>query len=228
MMRESEIANYLLEQVSRVDVYKDRLAIRVEAQGDRGSIQLGGKGHSLSIPWQKPPSRKSRQILIPHGVTPRTKFDRRRIERRARVVSAIARGRRWLDEIVSGSVTDVQQIAARQKCSVRQVKHDHLASFPRTRASSERRLKVVCHAASGSSGFVMPPAEWSRQFEVARTKSGIAQRQPRIVNPGTAEIGISHTAGWPLAAPNSAAGNGIFGSRDRRLEIGAGRPPTCH
>jgi hypothetical protein len=33
----------------------------------------------------------------------------------------VARGRRWLDEIVSGSVTDVQQIAARQKCSVRQV-----------------------------------------------------------------------------------------------------------
>jgi hypothetical protein len=44
-----------------------------------------------------------------------------RIERRARLVNAIARGRRWLDEIVSGSVTDVQQIAARQKCSVRQV-----------------------------------------------------------------------------------------------------------
>jgi site-specific DNA recombinase len=44
-----------------------------------------------------------------------------RIERRARLVSAIARGRRWLDEIVSGSVNDAQQIAARQKCSARQV-----------------------------------------------------------------------------------------------------------
>jgi hypothetical protein len=31
-----------------------------------------------------------------------------RIERRARLVNAIARGRRWLGEIVSGSVTDVQ------------------------------------------------------------------------------------------------------------------------
>jgi len=44
-----------------------------------------------------------------------------RIERRARLVSAIARGRCWLEEIVSGSVTDVQQIATRQECSVRQV-----------------------------------------------------------------------------------------------------------
>jgi hypothetical protein len=76
--------------------------------------------HLLSIPWQKPPSRKSRQILIPDGI-PNNEIRPTRIERRARLVDAIARGRRWLDEIVSGSVTDVQQIASRQKCSVRQV-----------------------------------------------------------------------------------------------------------
>src|SRR6476619_3476201 len=67
-----------------------------------------------------PSSRKPRQILIPHGVAP-NEVRPTRIERRARLVNAIARGRRWLDEIVSGSVTDVQQIAARQKCSARQV-----------------------------------------------------------------------------------------------------------
>ncbi len=33
----------------------------------------------------------------------------------------IARGRRWLDEIVSGLAIDIEQIATRQKCSVRQV-----------------------------------------------------------------------------------------------------------
>ena len=36
-------------------------------------------------------------------------------------VNAIARGRRWLDEMVSGSATNIEQIAIRQKCSVRQV-----------------------------------------------------------------------------------------------------------
>ena len=30
-------------------------------------------------------------------------------------------GRRWLDEIVTGTVIDSEQIAAREKCSVRQV-----------------------------------------------------------------------------------------------------------
>ena len=40
---------------------------------------------------------------------------------RAKLIASIARGRRWLDEIVAGTVTDVEQIAAREKCSVRKV-----------------------------------------------------------------------------------------------------------
>jgi hypothetical protein len=37
------------------------------------------------------------------------------------LVSAIARGRRWLDEVVSGRVTTVVELCAREKCSVRQI-----------------------------------------------------------------------------------------------------------
>ena len=33
----------------------------------------------------------------------------------------IAKGRRWLDELVAGTVTDIEQIAARDGCSIRQV-----------------------------------------------------------------------------------------------------------
>jgi hypothetical protein len=57
---------------------------------------------------------------MPLGVS-RSEVRPTRIERRARLVNAIARGRRWLDEIVSGSVINIEQIATRQKCSVRQV-----------------------------------------------------------------------------------------------------------
>jgi site-specific DNA recombinase len=108
-----------LEQVVRIDVHEDRLAIRLKSAHDEETADAAD-GHLLSIPWQKPPSRKSRQILIPDGI-PKSEIRPTRIERRARLVSAIARGRRWLDESVSGSVTDLQQIASRQKCSVRQV-----------------------------------------------------------------------------------------------------------
>src|SRR5260370_20555356 len=43
------------------------------------------------------------------------------VERRARLVNAIARRRRWLHAIGSGSVHDVQQIPARPECSALQV-----------------------------------------------------------------------------------------------------------
>jgi len=44
-----------------------------------------------------------------------------RAETRVKLIASIAHGRRWLDEIVAGTVTDVEQIAAREKCSVRKV-----------------------------------------------------------------------------------------------------------
>jgi site-specific DNA recombinase len=83
-----------LQQVARIDVHEDRLAIRLKSAGDEETFDAADD-HLLSIPWQKPPSRKSRQILIPHGI-PKSEIRPTRIERRARLVSAIARGRRWL------------------------------------------------------------------------------------------------------------------------------------
>jgi hypothetical protein len=152
----------LLEQVARVDVHEDRLSIRLKSADDEETSDAADD-HLLSIPWRKPPSRKSRQILVPHGI-PKSEVRPTRIERRARLVSAIARGRRWLDEIVSGSVTDVQQIAARQKCSVRQVNMTISLAFlapDLVRAAVEGRLP----RGIGVERLRDAPAEWSRQFE---------------------------------------------------------------
>ena len=152
----------LLEQVARIEVHDDRLVVRLKA-AEAEQATDAGDGHSLSIPWQKAPSRKSRQILLPHGI-PKSEVRPTRIERRARLVSAIARGRRWLDEIVSGSVTDVEQIAARQKCSVRQVNMTISLAFlapELVRAAVEGRLP----RGIGVERLRDAPAEWSRQFE---------------------------------------------------------------
>jgi site-specific DNA recombinase len=151
-----------LDQVARIDVHEDRLAVQLKsAHGEETSD--AADHHLLSIPWQKPPSRKSRQILIPHGI-PKNEIRPTRIERRARLVSAIARGRRWLDEIVSGSVTDIQQIATRQKCSVRQVNMTISLAFlapDLVRAAVEGRLP----RGIGVERLRDAPAEWARQFE---------------------------------------------------------------
>src|SRR5450631_2964004 len=151
----------ILEQVARIDVHEDRLAIRLKPAGDQGTADAADD--LLSIPWLKPPSRKSRQILIPHDM-PKSEVRPTRIERRARLVNAIARGRRWLDEIVSGSVTDVQQIAARQKCSVRQVNMTISLAFlapDLVRAGVEGRLP----RGIGVERLRDAPAEWGQQFE---------------------------------------------------------------
>ena len=150
-----------LEQVVRIDVYEDRLAVRLKSADEETSDVADN--HLFAIPWQKPPSRKSRQILIPHGI-PKNEIRPTRIERRARLVSAIARGKRWLDEIVSGAVTDVQQIATRQKCSVRQVNMTISLAFLApglVRAAVEGRLP----RGIGVERLRDAPAEWSRQFE---------------------------------------------------------------
>src|SRR5260221_190734 len=151
----------IAEQVIRVDLHKDRLIVRLKSAGTEESHSTDGQ--LLSIPWQKPPSRKSRQILIPLGV-PRNEVRPTRIERRARLVSAISRGRRWLDEIVSGSAKNIEQIATRQKCSVRQVNMTISLAFlapDLVKAAVEGRLP----RGIGVERLRDAPAEWGRQFE---------------------------------------------------------------
>jgi site-specific DNA recombinase len=152
----------IAEQVVRIDVHKDRLIVRFKsADTEEGSSSTDGQ--LLSIPWKKPPSRKSRQILIPLGV-PRDEVRPTRIERRARLVGAISRGRRWLDEIVSGSATNIEQIATRQKCSMRQVNMTISLAFlapDLVKAAVEGRLP----RGIGVERLRDAPPEWSRQFE---------------------------------------------------------------
>jgi site-specific DNA recombinase len=152
----------IAEQVVRIDVHKDRLIVRFKPAGTEEASH-STDGQLLTIPWQKPPSRKSRQILIPLGV-PRNEVRLTRIERRARLVGAISRGRRWLDEIVSGSVANIEQIATRRKCSVRQVNMTISLVFlapDLVKAAVEGRLP----RGIGVERLRDAPAEWSRQFE---------------------------------------------------------------
>lgn len=85
-------------------------------------------------------------------------------ERRARLVSTIARGRQWLDDVVSGRVTTVAELCVREKCSVRQVNMTISLAFlaPNlVKAAVEGRLP----RGVGIERLRDPPTEWSRQFE---------------------------------------------------------------
>jgi site-specific DNA recombinase len=88
-----------------------------------------------------------------------------RAETRAKLVASIARGRRWLDEIVAGTATDVEQIAAREKCSVRKVNMTISLAFlapDLVKAAIEGRLP----RGLGVARLCDTPAEWSRQYRM--------------------------------------------------------------
>jgi site-specific DNA recombinase len=152
----------LAELVAGVVVHPDQLIIRLKSDNaDEASDSPDDQ--SLSIPWQKPPSKKSRQILLPHNAS-RSDVRPEQFERRARLVSAVARGRRWLDDVVSGRVTTVAELCAREKCSTRQVNMTISLAFlaPNlVKAAVEGRLP----RGIGVERLRDPPTEWSRQFE---------------------------------------------------------------
>jgi hypothetical protein len=106
---------------------------------------------------------KRRRDIIAASVSP---HDRRpiRAETRATLVASIARGRRWLDdEIVAGTVSSVEQIAARDKCSIRQVNMTISLAFlaPNlVKAAVEGRLP----RGIGVARLRDAPAEWSCQY----------------------------------------------------------------
>jgi len=72
-------------------------------------------------------------------------------------------GRRWLDDVVSGRVTTIAELCAREKCSVRQVNMTISLAFlaPNlVKAAVEGRLP----RGIGIERLRDPPTEWSRQF----------------------------------------------------------------
>jgi len=79
-------------------------------------------------------------------------------------VSAVARGRRWLDEIVTGFVIDANQLAKRERCTARQVSLTLSLAFlaPKlVKAAVEGRLPRGMNIER----LRNPDVLWSRQFE---------------------------------------------------------------
>ena len=118
----------------------------------------------LSIPWTKKPAKRHREIMIPNGAN-RSGIRPIRAETRAKLVSAIARGRLWLSEIESGAVSSVEDIAAREKCSRRHVNLTISLAFlapSLVNAAVDGRLP---HGIGVARMFDLPPG-WVRQYEI--------------------------------------------------------------
>ena len=101
--------------VARVTVRKDAIEIDLTEEGE----QSIGRA-SILVPWRRRPSRPRREIIVP--LDPKND-DRRpiRSETRATLLQAIANGRAWLDDIVTGRAADIETIAMRENRSKRSI-----------------------------------------------------------------------------------------------------------
>jgi site-specific DNA recombinase len=158
----------------RVEIQKNRLAVWLRAPDAKGPSGDGGRSisvegsPSLFVPWTKPPTKRFKEILVPAS-TMRPSVRPIKFERRAALLKSIARGRAWLDEIVSGTAS-VEEIAARKKCSIRHVNMTLSMAFIApglVKAAVEGRLP----RGIGVANLRDAPAEWSLQFE----RLGLAQ-----------------------------------------------------
>src|SRR5262245_16995875 len=143
--------------LSRIEVRRNQLVISLRPTEDSNEPEV------FSIPWQKPSSARLRRLLVPHG-TARANVRPERADRRARLVCAIARGRRWRDAIIAGSVSSPQQLAQREQCTVRQVNLTLSLAFlaPQlVKAAVEGRLP----RGISIERLRDPHTEWSRQVQ---------------------------------------------------------------
>jgi len=101
------VARVIVEQTQIVVKLTGEIAARI------GKVQL-------EIPWHLKSKRPKREILLPH--TDPAKDGRPvRSEVRVSIVKAVALGRQWLSELVSGQVLDTEALAAREQRSKRSI-----------------------------------------------------------------------------------------------------------
>jgi site-specific DNA recombinase len=152
----------LAEFVAGIVVHRNRLIITLKSENADNEPD-SSDSQSLTIPWQKPPSRRSRRILLPHNAS-RSDVRPEQFERRARLVSIIARGRQWLADVVSGRVTTVAELCLREKCSVRQVNMTISLAFLAPNLV-KAAVEGLLPRGVGIERLRDPQTEWSRQFE---------------------------------------------------------------
>jgi len=99
--------------VERIIVGNQSVEIRLVESGD-----LSLRPNVTTIPWSPATFRRRRELIQPTDVSAAA-IRPIRAEARTKLLAAIAKGRRWLDDIVSGATSDIESIAAREGLSER-------------------------------------------------------------------------------------------------------------
>ncbi|ULO23808.1 recombinase family protein [Methylocystis sp. SB2] len=158
-LNDEDCRKLIASQVARVTIRIDAVEIDLTDGGE----QAIGRG-SLMVPWRRRPSRPRREIIV---VQDSNNVDRRpiRSETRATLLRAIANGRAWLEDIVTGRVADTETIAMREGRSRRSIAMMISLAFLAPDIV-EAALNGRLPRGIGVRRLVELPPEWSMQRQV--------------------------------------------------------------
>jgi site-specific DNA recombinase len=151
------------DHLVRVEVHRECLIIEL-ANPKATDKKRKQRPERIKVPWRKVPMRRRREVLAPASTTAQTTRPIRS-ENRALLVASIAKGRHWLDELVTDPVANAESIAVREGCSVRKVNMRISLAFlapDLVKAAIEGRLPY----GMGVTRLCDLPAEWSRQYRM--------------------------------------------------------------
>jgi site-specific DNA recombinase len=151
--------------VRRIEVAAELLTIKVSDSG------VGtDDSETLRVPWQKNSNTRRRELLP--SIDPTTQHSRPiRSETRATLVASIARGRRYLDELISNPAATTETIAKREGHSVRKINMTISLAFlapTLVKAAIEGKLP---HGIGVVRLADLPP-EWPRQYQALGLATG--------------------------------------------------------
>ncbi len=104
----------------------DRVVVSKAALQVTFRLDQATSNPALTIPWTPISHRRHRRIIAPDNYPTRRPI---RAETRARLLLGIAKARQWLDELITGHVTDTHAIARRESCSERSIRQNLNLAF---------------------------------------------------------------------------------------------------
>lgn len=110
--------------VEKVAVHLDRLVVSLRvaefATSETDQHDIRSQPKFLTIAWSKPSAIRKREVL--GNDEPATSARPIRSEARTRLLKAVAQGRCWMDQLISGDAEDISALAATHRISEKTVR----------------------------------------------------------------------------------------------------------
>ncbi len=123
--RNPDIAASVLDDKNLVTAFLDRAVLKRERIDMRlirvGDADQSPQGRDVALPFKVRTIKRRREKTVPEEFEGNTPF-KMRSNKRKRLVLAIAKARRWAEELAMGQVSDVKAIAKREEVSERHVR----------------------------------------------------------------------------------------------------------